>query len=171
MASDLANGPNAGDMISKIAQVEGGTSKDSVSAQLQSQLTKERNAQQAEKDVLQKLFTSPTSVTTEDAAYVQSREARVGGVSGLTSVAHKMANANQRATIDEPTVQSAVDRTRNYMEAADKVEAKMEADPSSITKEDGDLLHSRETRAFGITEKGGLASQAQSLASRNAGET
>ena len=47
----------------------------------------------------------------------------------------------------------------------------MANDPASVTKEDGDLLHSREQRAHGRTEKGGIASQAQRLAAENEGAT
>ena len=43
----------------------------------------------------------------------------------------------------------------------------MATDPEAVTKEEGDLLHSREQRAFGTTSKGGIASQAQSLAKEN----
>lgn len=43
----------------------------------------------------------------------------------------------------------------------------MAENPESVTKEEADLLHSREHRAFGATSKGGIASQAQSLASEN----
>lgn len=57
------------------------------------------------------------------------------------------------------------------MEAADKVGTKLETEPENVTKEEGDLLHSRETKAFGVTEKGGIASQAQSQAAKNAGDT
>lgn len=44
----------------------------------------------------------------------------------------------------------------------------MATNPASVTKEDGDLLHSREQRAHGHTDKGGIASQAQHLAAENA---
>ena len=74
------------------------------------------------------------------------------------------ANANL-----SPAEQSQLDRNANYEEAADKVGTKMATDPGSVTKEDGDLLHSRETKAHGITEKGGIASQAQSQAAANQG--
>ena len=66
--------------------------------------------------------------------------------------------------------QSQLDKEANHVQAADKVVSKMANEPGSVTKEDGDLLHSRETRAFGATEKGGIASKAQSLASENAGD-
>lgn len=63
--------------------------------------------------------------------------------------------------------QSKLDREANFVDAADKVGAKMRTDPGAVTKEDGDSLHSRETKTFGTTEKGGIASHAQSLASQN----
>ncbi len=59
-------------------------------------------------------------------------------------------------------MQSQLDRQENYESAAEAVKQKLEQDPQAVTKEDGDLMHSRETKAFGTTEKGGLASQAQS---------
>lgn len=82
------------------------------------------------------------------------------------------APSQSRATDNStnPTQQSQADREANFVEAADKVGSKMATDPASVTKEDGDMLHSRETKAFGATEKGGIASQAQSLASENAGD-
>ena len=67
----------------------------------------------------------------------------------------------------DPIVQSELDRQTNFESAADMVKQIMEQDPTAMTKEDGDILHSRETKAFGTTEKGGLASQAQSLGSKN----
>lgn len=68
-------------------------------------------------------------------------------------------------------MQSVVDKESNFKQAAAEIGSKMANDPASITKEDANLLHSREHRAYGATEKGGIASQAQSLASENAGET
>lgn len=44
-----------GEAISEVAHAEGGTTKGSVSAQMQSQLTKERNAEQIEEQVGEKL--------------------------------------------------------------------------------------------------------------------
>ena len=64
-----------------------------------------------------------------------------------------------------PTEQSLLDREANYVGQADKVATKMATKPENVTKEDGDTMHSRETKAFGNTEKGGIASQAQTLAS------
>jgi len=64
-------------------------------------------------------------------------------------------------------VQSQLDRQENYESAAEAVKQKLEQDPQAVTKENGNLMHSRETKAFGTTEKGGLASQAQSQASKN----
>lgn len=67
----------------------------------------------------------------------------------------------------DPATQSSVDRVENFEQVADAVAAKMSSNPEQVTKEDADLLHSREQRAFGQTSKGGIASQAQSLASKN----
>lgn len=70
-----------------------------------------------------------------------------------------------------PAQQSQMDREANFEEAVDKVGTKLATDPGSVTKEDGDILHSRETKVHGATEKGGIASQAQSQAAKNAGDT
>lgn len=67
----------------------------------------------------------------------------------------------------DPSEQSAIDRAKNFEHDADAVASKMANNPEQVTKQDGDLLHSREQRAFGTTSKGGIASQAQSLASEN----
>lgn len=76
-------------------------------------------------------------------------------------------NGQSNAGPTDSTVQSQLDRQENYESAAEAVKQKLEQDPQALTKEDGDLMHSRETKAFGTTEKGGLASQAQSQASKN----
>jgi len=43
-----------------------------------------------------------------------------------------------------PTSQSQQDRVENFEQAAQAVGSKMANDPQSVTKEEGDLLHSRE---------------------------
>ena len=149
---------------------------------MQSQTTKQKNLEEAATAVGSKLENDPSSITKEDANILHSRESRAMGGShkgDLASQAQSVAAANERgdtiqtaAPIDSnltPGEQSQLDREANYVEAADKIGTKMQMDPRSITKEDGDLLHSRETKAFGATEKGGIASKAQSLASENAG--
>jgi hypothetical protein len=63
--------------------------------------------------------------------------------------------------------QSMQDKNENLTEVAGNVAAKLAAAPETITKEEADLAHSREQRAQGFTEKGGLAAKAQSQAARN----
>ena len=148
---------------------------------MQSQTTKQRNLEDAAAKVGSKLDTAPGSITTEDAALLHSRESRAQGgqqppKGSLASQAQSVAAANEQgATVQtnaplDPATQSHLDREANYVETADKVGSKMQADPASVTKEEADKLHSRETRAFGATEKGGVAAKAQSLASENAGD-
>lgn len=154
---------------------------------MQSQTTKQRNLEDVAAKVLSKLDADPASVTSEDASLLHSREARVMGgptKGDLASQAQSVAAANEQgATVQMNRApssglndnltnaeQSQLDREANYVEAADKVGTKMAMEPESVTKEDGDLLHSRETRAFGTTEKGGIASQVQSQAAKNAGD-
>ena len=155
---------------------------------MQSELTKKRNLEDAAAKVLSKLETAPEAVTSEDASLLHSREARVQGgptKGDLASQAQSVAAANEQgATVQTNRAQgsgasanltaaeqSQLDREANYVEAANKVGQKMATEPEKVTKKEGDLLHSRETKAFGATEKGGIASQAQSQAAKNAGDT
>lgn len=93
-----------------------------------------------------------------------------------------MASANERgganSTSDAPppaaksrAQQSAQDREANFQETAASVGSKMAADPGRVSEEDAALLHSREQRARGTTEKGGVASKAGRLAAENSGAT
>lgn len=155
---------------------------------MQSEVTKQRNLEDAAAKVGSKLDTAPETVTSEDASLLHSREGRVQGgptKGDLASQAQSVAAANEQgATVQtnrtqgtgtnanlNSAEQSQLDREANLQEAAEKVGAKLASDPGSVTKKDGDLLHSRETKAHGVTEKGGLASQAQSQAAKNAGDT
>ena len=47
----------------------------------------------------------------------------------------------------------------------------MADNPASVTEKDAALLHSREHRAHGHTEKGGIAAQAERQAAENSGAT
>ncbi|EMC93141.1 hypothetical protein BAUCODRAFT_36812 [Baudoinia panamericana UAMH 10762] len=173
----------AGQAISETARAEGGPTKGSTSAQMQSQVGKERNFEQAAQEVGSKMQNAPQSVTSEDAAYLKSREARVLGqgqppAGSISSDAQKLAAVNEGATKQstasgatatgtDPADQSARDRLQNFDQATQHVGSKMSQNPEQVTKEEADLLHSREQRAFGQTSKGGVASQAQSLAADN----
>ncbi|KAK3675550.1 hypothetical protein LTR78_004634 [Recurvomyces mirabilis] len=171
----------ASQAISETAKQEGGTVKGSTSAQMQSEVGKQQNFEQAAQEVGSKMQNAPDQVTQEDAAYIHSREGRVLGRSNpppgsITSEAEALAAANEgrpntgnasQATAPGSNSQSAQDRSDNFEKASAQVGQKMATDPESVTKGDGDLLHSREQRAFGTTSKGGIASQAQSLAREN----
>ena len=68
---------------------------------------------------------------------------------------------NKPAAADlTPQEQSQLDRNANYAEQSDIVSSKLATKPESLTKDEANKLHSREQKAFGSTEKGGLASQA-----------
>jgi hypothetical protein len=114
----------------------------------------------------------------QDAAYIHSREARATGQANpskgsITSKAESLAAANEGRVnastapsgSSNPAEQSASDRLKNFQRASQEVGSKMASSPDAVTKDDANLLHSREHRAFGATSKGGIASQAQSLAS------
>ncbi|GAB7330609.1 hypothetical protein MBLNU13_g02187t1 [Cladosporium sp. NU13] len=83
---------------------------------------------------------------------------------GVASQAQSLANDNMK---NPSATQSAADRAENFDQTADQITDKLANAPETISKEDGDLAHSREQRAFGATHKGGLASQAQSQANAN----
>ncbi|KAK5117691.1 hypothetical protein LTR62_005114 [Meristemomyces frigidus] len=174
----------AGQAMSEAARREGGPTKGSTSAQMQSEVGKQQNFEQAVQEVGSKMENAPEQVTQADAAYLHSREAKVLGranppAGSITSEAEALAAANEGHTDQGKTNtgttassasaanQAARDRLSNFEQASAKVGQKMASKPESVTKEDGDLLHSREQRAFGTTSKGGVASQAQSLASEN----
>lgn len=115
----------------------------------------------------------------QDAAYLKSREARVAGTGqppagSISADAQRLAAENEGASKSsstdgpvDPTTQSAADRATNFESVAEGVTSKMAIAPETVTTEDANLAHSREQRAFGQTSKGGVASQAQSLASEN----
>ncbi|KAL8828616.1 MAG: hypothetical protein Q9170_006527 [Blastenia crenularia] len=177
------NQTEAGQTISEVAKAEGGTTKGSQSAQMQSELAKQRNLEQTTANVGSKLDTAPGSITKEDAQAMHRAESRAlggqqPGSGSLTSRAQHEAAVNQVATPEattaansDPAVQSQMDRQANFQDAASTVGGKLVNEPGNVTKEEADLLHSREQRAFGITEKDGLASQAQRQVAENEGAT
>ncbi|KJX98630.1 hypothetical protein TI39_contig399g00002 [Zymoseptoria brevis] len=166
-----------GGVISETARAEGGPSKGSTAAEMQSQASRTQNFEQAVQEVGAKMQNDPASVSSEDAAYLKSREARVIGqgqppADSISAEAQRLASATKEARKSsrqpsDPTEQSANDRVSNFEAVADDVARKMASNPASVTKDEADLLHSREQRAFGNTSKGGIASQAQSIAAEN----
>jgi hypothetical protein len=70
-----------------------------------------------------------------------------------------------------PLIQSHLDKEQNFQDAIDLIEPKIINAPETITKEDANLLISREQGAHGVAEKGVIAAQAQSLAAKNELET
>lgn len=158
---------------------------------MQSELTKQRNLKATAAEVGSKLETAPGSITKGDAQAIHRAESRaLGGQQpqsgSLSSQAQHEAAVNEGATSTsrngtmstsgnagpvDPTVQSQLDRQANFDDAASKVGSKLMNEPGNVTKDEADLLHSREQRAFGTTEKGGLASQAQHQVAENEGAT
>ena len=80
------------------------------------------------------------SVTSEDAAYLKSREARVIGqgqppADSISAEAQRLASANEEDTKTssrgrsqdqmDPATQSTIDRTENFQDAAEQVGSKM----------------------------------------------
>ncbi|KAI9768762.1 MAG: hypothetical protein M1835_006818 [Candelina submexicana] len=163
-----------GQAISEVAKAEGGPSKGSASAQMQSEVAKQRNAEQ------DNTGSNTTSMSPEGRAISEVSKAEGGVTKGSTaakmqSEVSKKRNAEQglynttglAKTGTNPSTQGQADREQNFAEVASAVKDKIITDPESVTPEDANLARSRETRAFGATEKGGVASTAQSLASQN----
>ena len=64
-----------------------------------------------------------------------------------------------------------VDKEQEFQEAVGAIEPKIASNSKQVTEEDANLLHSTESRAYGVTEKGGITAQAQHLAAENKGAT
>ncbi|KAG9651661.1 hypothetical protein KCU95_g11142, partial [Aureobasidium melanogenum] len=160
--------------ISAVAKDENGPVKGSQSAQMQSQVGKVQNFENAAQDVLSKMQQDPSSITADDANYLKSREARATSQAqppkdSVSADAQRLAAANEKGAAPKtgplsPAEQSHLTKERNLEQAVNQVGSK---DPSQITQDDANLLHSREQRAHGHTEKGGVAAQAQSIATEN----
>ncbi|KAF2228939.1 hypothetical protein EV356DRAFT_571523 [Viridothelium virens] len=154
----------------------------SIAAQAQSIADKEKNFEQAAEEVTGKMATAPEEVTSSDAQYLQSREARVVGgdnvpSDSLASDAQRVASANEQGGTSigrgglDPAAQSHMQKEQNFRDVVNTVGTKMANDPEQVTKDDANLLHSREQRAHGHTDKGGITAQAQQLAAENEGKT
>ena len=174
--SNTIKSPEA-ETISEVAKAEGGTTKGSKSAQMQSELTKKRNAEQGLYD--NNTSGGTTANTTSNGkspagqAISQVAKAEGGTTKGSTSAKmqselSKAQNAGQAPSLGTDSIsQSHNTKEANLEDAKAKVVPKMENDPEHVTKEDASLLRSRETRAHGVTEKGGVAATAQHLAAEN----
>ncbi|KAL8746007.1 MAG: hypothetical protein Q9190_001933 [Brigantiaea leucoxantha] len=172
-----ANRSEASQIISKVAHEEGGTTQGSKSSQMQSNLARQRNYEDAAAEVGSKLANEPENVTKQDADHLHRAEHRALGVTekgGIASQAQHQVAVNEKATGGQasavavnPSSQSEADRQANFEDAAATIGSKLVNEPGNVTKEDGDVMHSREQRAFGTTEKGGLASQVKHQAAEN----
>lgn len=160
-----------GQTISEVAKAEGGTTKGSQSARMQSELTKQRNSEQGVNDNNTNGGTSNKSAAGQKISEVAKAEGGTtkGSASAkMQSELTKAQNANQTRNLDaDPATRSHLDKEANLADAKDKIMPKIQADPEHVTKEDANLLRSRETRAHGVTEKGGVAATAQHLAAEN----
>ena len=175
-ASNATKSPEA-QTISEVAKAEGGTTKGSTSARMQSELTKQRNAEQGVYDNNASGSSTGTGTSSAKSAAGQTisevAKAEGGTTKGSTSAKMqseltKAQNASQtphRST--GSTLQSHATKEANLQDAKENILPKMEMEPEHVTKEDANLLRSRETRAHGVTEKGGVAATAQHLAAEN----
>ena len=116
----------------------------------QSRKDKETALHKTQDAIRVKLETDPEHITKEDAALLERRERRAHGAIPLGSLTAE--------------VQSLADKNANLHQAEATIHPKLENEPENVTKEDAALLESRERKARGNIEKGGMASCAQSLA-------
>ena len=160
-----------GQTISEVAKAEGGTTKGSQSAQMQSELTKQRNAEQGVYENNTDGGTSNKSAAGQKISEVAKAEGGTtkGSASAqMQSELSKAQNNNQTPDLGtDPGTRSHLGKEANFEDAKAKVMPKIQADPEHVTKEDANLLRSREQRAHGVTEKGGVAATAQHLAAEN----
>lgn len=170
-----SNRSEAGQMISEVAREEGGTTKGSKSAKMQSELTKAQN-ESAGQGTSTGASTSPGAKSPAGQTISEVAKAEGGTTKGsksaqmqseLTKAQNAGSGQGTSTGAADPTTQSQMEREANLSEAQEKVAPKMEKDPEHVTKEDASLLRSRETRAHGVTEKGGVAATAQHLAAEN----
>ncbi|KAL8805267.1 MAG: hypothetical protein Q9182_002035 [Xanthomendoza sp. 2 TL-2023] len=146
-------------------------------SRVQSQIDRQANYEDAASKIVYKLANDPSSITRDEANTLHSLEQRAFGTTekgGLVSQAHHQVAENEGATTTgsnaaptDPNVQSQIDRQGNFEETATQVGSKLANEPQNITKGDADAMHSREHRAQGYTEKGGLAAQAQHQVAEN----
>ena len=140
---------------------------------MQSELTKKRNAEQGVYDDNNTTNTASTGKSPAGQAISEVAKAEGGTTKGSTSAKmqselSKAQHAGQTPNLSTgPIAQSHDTKEANFEDAKAKVVPKMENDPEHVTKEDASLLRSRETRAHGVTEKGGVAATAQHLAAEN----
>lgn len=171
MTSLNATSDTTSQVISETAKAEGGPSKGSASAQMQSQVTKARNAEQNDASLGSGTGKSPAGQAISDVAKAEGGTTKGSTSAKMQSELTKAQNAAAgQGTVTgaaDPATQSQLDREANLAEAQDKVAPKIQNDPEHVTKEDASLLRSRETRAHGVTEKGGTAATAQHLAAGN----
>ena len=180
MQSELTKQRNNDTVQHEAAASQGATTGSTPAAanpDVQSQMDRQANFEDAANKVGSKLVNEPGNVTKEEADLLHSREQKAFGVTekgGLASQAQHQVAENEGATTTrsaaaplDPNVQSMSDRQANYEDAASKVGNKLVNEPGNVTKDEADLLHSREQRAFGHTEKGGLAAQAQHQVAEN----
>ena len=133
----------------------------------QSAADRAANFEKEAENIVTKMATNPQAVTKEDADLAHSRETRAFGSTskgGVAAQAQSLANENMQ---NPSATQSAADRVGNFDNVADNITDKMANNPGAITKEDGNKAHSKEVKATGAAHKGGLASQAHSIASEN----
>lgn len=75
----MAAQTTASEIISETAKAEGGPSKGSLSAQMQSQVTKQGYVEQATQDVASKMVDNATPANQTDARHVQSMQQKATG--------------------------------------------------------------------------------------------
>lgn len=150
--------------------------KVTMSPEQQSQHDRENNLLRAKDDVKDKI--EDGTVTQADADHLRSLESRAhettmkGDVTAIaqSTAARRDSNAsdprpraNSKSTLS-PEEQSHHNKEENLRQAEVAIRPKIE--DGTVTAAEADKLHSREMRAHGHTEKGGLSATAQSIVAK-----
>lgn len=158
----------AAQRISEAAKAEGGATKGSASAKMQSEFAKQRNAAHG---IGRSRNKSAAGQAISDVAKAEGGTTQGSTSAQMQSEISKAQNAGSgqggASESVDPTTRSQMNREANLIDAEQELVPKMQNDPEHVTKEDASLLRSRETRAHGVTEKGGVAATAQHMAAEN----
>jgi hypothetical protein len=148
------------------------TNSKTLTPQEQSHRDKEANLHQAEAVIKPKV--EQGTVTEADASLLHSREMRAHGqteknsvtASAQSFISHNRQNSPSDQTNISPSVskeQSRHDREVNFKLAEMTLEPKIKNEPENVNQEDAAYIQSREHRAHGHVDKGGLAAQTMAI--------
>ena len=104
---------------------------------------------------------------TAHAQNVAAKKARSVSISTAKETPTSSSNIQGHAGRFNPAEQSHEAKEVNFENVVAAIKPKFEKSSDMVTREDANFIHSREVRAHGATEKGGVVAQAMSLAAKN----